>query len=107
MTTKARRRRKPLKTKVPINFKLSKEDSDFLKNGPQVALLLLRENKGTATHWCTITTRIRVMRAIAKMDDFSDEVIEETERFVAVTETIRLRHVDEQPRLWSISPQLS
>ena len=100
MATKARKKRKPVTTLVPINFKLCKENANFLKNAPQIALLKFLENKATATHWYNFTVRMRMARALAPIEGFDDHVLEELEKLVAITEAIRLRNTKEQPLYW-------
>lgn len=103
--TKKKRIPKPIHPMIV--HKLTKEESDSLKNAPRVGHIRFSENIGTATNWYDMTLRLQIGRLLVKNTskrcEYTEEVTKVLDLALAASDEIRQRAVSVSPQVWTAS----
>lgn len=75
--------RKKLKSKTPIVFKLSKEQSDQLKSRIRPSLIAFKNNTQTATDWYNLGFRLKIAVEIGK-ENYQQQTVNELQECLDV-----------------------
>lgn len=88
-----------------IVHKLTREESDSLKNAPRVGLIRFCENIGTATNWYDMTLRLQMGRLLvintSKRLEYADEVSEILDLALRSSDAMRERAILFEPQTWN------
>lgn len=90
-----------------IVHKLTKEESDSLKNAPRVGFFRFCDKIGNATNWYDMTLRLQVGNVLvantSNRYDFSQEIPEILRSALEASDAMRERAINTTPQTWSAS----